>query len=145
MQYRIDESWISRIVAACLRSIVHRLLAKEIPAPTSETWRQSAQVFENRWNFPNCVGAIDGKHFRIRCPDRCGSEYWNYKEYHSIILLAIVDARYKFIAVDIGSYGREGDAGEYRLCICAVSFFLQSLEFIIQLAFLFLSFERHIS
>jgi hypothetical protein len=30
-----------------------------------------------------------------------------------ILLLAIVDADLKFAAIDVGSYGREGDAGIY--------------------------------
>lgn len=38
--------------------------------------------------------------------------YFNYKEYYSIVLLDIVDAGYKFIAIDVGSYGREGDDGK---------------------------------
>lgn len=42
-----------------------------------------------------------------------GSLFFNYKEYFSTLLLALVDAQYKFIAVDIGSYGREGDAGTF--------------------------------
>lgn len=28
------------------------------------------------------------------------------------MLLANVDAQYKFVAIDVGSYGREGDAGK---------------------------------
>jgi hypothetical protein len=29
--------------------------------------------FETQWNFPNCVGAIDGKLVHGRCPQSSGS------------------------------------------------------------------------
>lgn len=34
----------------------------------------------------------------------------SYKEYYSLVLLAIVDANYKFIAIDVGSYDKEGNS-----------------------------------
>lgn len=94
-----------------MNSIIGRLLHVEIPTPTTEVLEESATKFEKKWNYPNAVGAIDGKHIRIQCPPKSGSQYFNYKEYFSVVLLAIVDADAKFIAVDVGSYGREGDAG----------------------------------
>lgn len=111
MQYRVSPTWIGRIVKKCFHSIVKRLFTREIPAPTSESMNKNTADFFSMWNYPNCVGAIDGKHVRIKCPHRAGSLYFNYKNYHSIVLLAIVDANYKFIGIDVGSYGREGDAG----------------------------------
>lgn len=49
----------------------------------------------------------------VSSTDADRSLYFNYKEYYSIVLLAVVDADCKFTAVDIGSYGRLGDAGIY--------------------------------
>ncbi|XP_008180084.1 uncharacterized protein LOC103308465 [Acyrthosiphon pisum] len=71
-----------------------------------EDWMKIANDFNEIWNFPNCVGAIDGKHISIICPPGAGSEYYNYKGYHSIVLQAVVDAHAKFVVIDIDDYGR---------------------------------------
>lgn len=72
--------------------------------------KEKALDFYNKWNFPNCVAAVDGKHVRIFCPKKSGSLFFNYKDYFSIVLLAMVDANCKFLFVDIGAFGKEGDS-----------------------------------
>ncbi|XP_073485058.1 LOW QUALITY PROTEIN: uncharacterized protein [Aquarana catesbeiana] len=76
-----------------------------------EEWKSTAKQFQDYWNFPNCGGAIDGKHVRIIPPANSGSFFYNYKGYFSIVLMAIVNAKYEFIFVDIGKNGRNSDGG----------------------------------
>lgn len=60
--------------------------------PASETeWLEIAKGFEEKLNFPHCIGALDGKHIQIQAPANSGSFYYNYKGTHSIVLLALVD------------------------------------------------------
>ena len=75
---------------------------------TEQEWREIAENYAQRWNFPNCISAFDGKHILIKPP---GESYHNYKHTFSIVLLALVDADYKFIYVDIGTNGRVSDGG----------------------------------
>ncbi|XP_053987931.1 uncharacterized protein LOC128881174 [Hylaeus volcanicus] len=79
--------------------------------PTPDKWKKTAEEFFDIWNFPNCIGALDGKHVIIQAPADSGSQFFNYKKTFSIVLLALVDAYYKFIAVNIGGYGRNSDGG----------------------------------
>ncbi|KAJ0169394.1 hypothetical protein K1T71_014981 [Dendrolimus kikuchii] len=71
--------------------------------PTSEgEWKEIAKMYEERWNFPHCLGAIDGKHTAIVPPANSGSYFYNYKGQHSVVLMAIVNAKYRFVYIDIG-------------------------------------------
>lgn len=70
-----------------------------------EDWIQDAKMFEEKWDFPNCVGAIDGKHIRIFMPPHAESSFFNYKKFHSFVLLAICDAEYRFSWIAVGDYG----------------------------------------
>lgn len=107
---RIAHNTIADIVYETCDAIWDKLVSRHMPILTTDMLRETSQEFENIWNFPNCVGAIDGKHIRMKCPASSGSQFYNYKNYFSIHLQAIVDAKYKFMTVDIGAYGRQSDS-----------------------------------
>lgn len=78
---------------------------------TKEEWIKIAKEFENKWQFINCGGAMDGKHIRIVPLPGSGAMYYNYKNFYSIVLMALVGPNYEFIYVDVGKNGRMSDGG----------------------------------
>ncbi|XP_015378544.1 PREDICTED: uncharacterized protein LOC107172762, partial [Diuraphis noxia] len=77
-------------------------------------WLKISEEFKIRSNFPNCLGAVDGKHIRVVKPERSGSLFMNYKLFFSIGLMAVADANYKFVYIDVGSYGKDSDSTIFR-------------------------------
>ncbi|XP_069820334.1 uncharacterized protein [Dendropsophus ebraccatus] len=110
LQFRVGTSTISGIVRCTCAVIWEHLQPIVMPSPTREIWLQSAAGFQSVANFPNCIGAVDGKHIRVKQPPRSGSQYFNYKKFFSVVLIAVVDSTYRFLAIDVGSYGSTGDS-----------------------------------
>ncbi|XP_049954717.1 uncharacterized protein LOC126470753 [Schistocerca serialis cubense] len=81
---------------------------------TEDDWKIIAKQFLYRTDFPNCIGAVDRKHVRLKKPADSGSELYNYKNYFSTILLAVVDTDYCFTVIDVGSYGANGDSNVFK-------------------------------
>ena len=124
IQFRLGHATTQQIIIEVCNAIWNGLAEKYVKCPSSPAeWAAVSDEFFSRWNFPNCLGAIDGKHINIQAPCNAGSKFFNYKNFHSIVLLAVVDARYRFLVVDIGSSGRNSDGG-----IFANSKFGKSLE-----------------
>lgn len=87
----------------------------QMPSTEAE-WIIKSEEFASKWNFGNCLGAMDGKHIVVRAPANTGSYFFNYKGSFSIVLLAVVDANYKFTFVDVGCNGRISDGGVFKNC-----------------------------
>jgi hypothetical protein len=85
-----------------------------MPTPDEHLWISSEKGFREKWNFPNAVAAIDGKHVIIQAPPHSGSLYFCYKKQFSTVLLALVDANYKFLVIDVGAFGKNSDASIFR-------------------------------
>lgn len=108
---------IGNIVRQVSEAIIEEYAEEEMNCPiTKEGWLTIAQRFSSRWNYHHCLGALDGKHVAIKKPAHSGSVYHNYKKFFSVILMALVDAEYRFIWIDVGTPGSHSDAQIWNDC-----------------------------
>ena len=113
--YRIGCSTVSGIIHETCQAIWEALHEVYLKPPSNKNdWKEISKEFEELWNFPHCLEAIDGKHVSIQCPLKSGSLYYNYKGYFSIALLAVCDAHYTFTFSDIGGYGSTNDSSIFN-------------------------------
>jgi len=92
------------------------LQPEQLPSPNASIWKKNADDFFSRLDFPHCIAAIDGKHIRWKAPPMSGARYFNYKGYHSVVLLAAVDAHGRFVVDEVGAYGSNSDGGVLQDC-----------------------------
>lgn len=112
--FRIGRTIACQVVRTVCQSIWNNLKEVYISIPEENMWLKISEEFKIKSNFPNCLGAVDGKHIRVVKPERSGSLFMNYIHFFLIGLMAVADANYKFIYIDVGSYGKDSDSTIFR-------------------------------
>ena len=110
--FRISRTAISNILADTCEKIWDCLCDIYVQPPRSEVdWLNISDGFLEDWGMVHCIAVIDGKHVAIECPKNSGSLYCNYKGFFSIVLMAVYDARYCCMLVNVGDFGSNNDSG----------------------------------
>ncbi|CAH3124308.1 unnamed protein product [Pocillopora meandrina] len=102
--YRIRRTTVSHIIKETLYAIWLALKDKYTVSThmpqTEEEFKQKILDMEEFFKFPCCWTAIDGCHIPMKCPPgglQACKEYHNFKNFYSIVLMAMVDSHYRFV------------------------------------------------
>lgn len=95
-----------KIIPEVCQAIYDSLKNIYLVFPSNDEWIDIVDNFYDRFSFPNCLGALDGKHFRIKSPAHSGSLFFNYKKFYSIVLQATCDAYGRFTWACVGDFGK---------------------------------------
>ena len=72
--YRLAFSTVCEILGTVPKKIWEIVGPQCVSLPRNkEQWQKVSDDFWKIWNFPNCLGAIDGKHCQVVCPAKSGS------------------------------------------------------------------------
>ena len=106
--YRISPTTIGRIISETSRAIWYVPNKKGfIKAPTSKKERLDiATKFDNKWNFPHCLVAINGKHLIKQTPPRKCYSFFNYRKSLSIGLLAVCNTNCSHLFILVNLVGK---------------------------------------
>ncbi|KAG0433032.1 hypothetical protein HPB47_020284 [Ixodes persulcatus] len=106
-QFRISHSAVNGFLADICDAIYRMIGPKVLVSPrTKDKWLAVMNNFQARWQLPQCIGALDGKHVVITKPPNSGSNYF--------VLFALVDADSRFLYIDVGAPGSGEDGGIRR-------------------------------
>src|SRR5277367_3098490 len=77
--YRLGRSTVHNIVTETCMALWQVLQPLHMAVPSEQRWESLANEFWHYWDFPNAIGAIDGKHVHIRAPFNSNSEFYNFQ------------------------------------------------------------------
>jgi hypothetical protein len=100
--FGVGMSTACTVVHEVCAALVDNLSQRYIKIPQGDGMQQVVDGFLSRWQFPQCAGALDGTHIPILAPADNHTDYFNRKGFHSIVMQALMDYRYRFMDIYIG-------------------------------------------
>ena len=113
--FGFGRSTVSVVVNEVTQAIIETLwdahVSKHFPRGKQQ-FEEKMLDMEELWQFPCSLDAIDGCHIPLKCPDgglAVCKEYHNLKNFYSVVLMGLVDAKYRFIWGSCGFPGNSHD------------------------------------
>ncbi len=95
-QFSVGKSTVLLIFRETCEAIVDILLPQYIRRPSGTRLHAIINGFRRKYGMEQCAGAIDGTHIPILAPDKDHAEYYNRKQFHSMILQGVCDHQYRY-------------------------------------------------
>ncbi|XP_065367445.1 uncharacterized protein LOC135960148 [Calliphora vicina] len=113
-KHKLGKSTIREVVLSTCSVLWSLLSPIYLSEPTTSQYADIADDFKNKYEIPNCVGLIDGKHVSIRYRVMDKTTTYN-KSNLSMILLGVCDAKYKFTAVSVENFDKKNENAIFQL------------------------------
>lgn len=113
-RFNFSESTACDAVRNLLRFFSDKLLDKLIKWPTPAEQQAIAAEYNEKKKFPGVIGMIDGTHIAIKKPKERGIDYYNRKDYYSMVLQAVAKDDLQFTDIYTGWPGKVHDARVFR-------------------------------
>lgn len=68
---------------------------------TDQEIADTVHDFLVRYDYPMCLGSLDGTHISVKAPIEAQTDYYNYKKYHAIVMLASVNCSLQFTYANV--------------------------------------------
>lgn len=78
--FGVAQCTVCVIVHKTVDAIVSKLLTTYITFPTGQALVKVVQGFDEKWNLPQCAGAIDGSHIPAKAPLLNHTDYYSWKD-----------------------------------------------------------------
>ena len=114
-RFGYSESTACDAVRSLLIFCADELLDKLISWPSQDEQQECSEMYMESKNFPGVIGMIDGTHIPIRRPPERGIDYYNRKDYFSVVLQAVCTDNLHFTDIHTGYPGKVHDARVFRL------------------------------
>ena len=116
----LAESAVCKIVIEVCNAIFENLwmdaVDRDFPKSVDDS-HNKLQEMECEQQFKYAFAATEGSHCPIKCPTggaESMKQYYNFKSFHSFVLLALVDAHYRFIWASIGAPANTQDSTYFQ-------------------------------
>lgn len=108
--YKISLSVVNGIIPEVCDALIEKLRDDYIALPhTRQKWLTVQSGFYVGLQFPNCLGVLNVKRVKFDKLAKPGIAFMDHEGGYSVMMLAVVDAFYRFLYIHVGGVGQPCD------------------------------------